>query len=146
MPWFRVVWSGNEEQRIQEGKHIILGLVSIAINYLASYVWRRRRETYYLGVGARETKRERAVRQIGELCNWYFCSFSALLMLYSWYLCFLSTLLAMLCNCPATDSFARSFLSFYSQSAVRPRLESGPPWHLQMQVHDFRVIRMFEEN
>ena len=94
---------------------------------------------------SRNQERERAVRQIGELCNWYFCSFSAL-MLYSWYLCFFSTLLSMLCNCPATDSFARSFLSFYSQSAVRPQLESGPPWHLQMQVHDFRVIRMFEEN
>ena len=32
-----MVWSSNEEQRIQVEKQIILGLVSIAINYLASY-------------------------------------------------------------------------------------------------------------
>ena len=87
-----------------EGKHIILELVL-----------------------EKPRERERAVRQIGELCNWYFCSFSAQLMLYSWYICFLSTLLALLCNCPATDSFARSFLSFYSQSAVRPRWRVDHP-------------------
>ena len=31
----------------------------------------------------------------------------------------------MLCNCPATDSFARSLLSFYSQSAVSSQAPAG---------------------
>ena len=142
-------WSGVAMKNREHKKENILSWTCWVLQSIIFQVWSRRRKTYYLGGSARETKREREScapnRRALELCNWYFCSFSALLMLYSWYLCFLSTLLAMLCNCPATDSFARSFLSFYSQSAARPRLESGPPWHLQMQVHDLRVFRMFEK-